>query len=142
MGEIIIKTDPAIEKTFANYPESAKSQLLNLRKLIIASASEIDGILELEETLRWGEPSFITKHGSTLRMDWKPRAPGEYAMYFQCTTRLVETFKMVFGNLFQYEDNRAIIFQLDQKIPEEALKACIKATLNYHKVKHLITLGL
>ncbi len=69
MGEIIIKTDPAIEKTFANYPESAKSQLLNLRKLIIASASEIDGILELEETLRWGEPSFITKHGSTLRMD-------------------------------------------------------------------------
>ncbi len=75
-------------------------------------------------------------------MDWKPRAPGEYALYFQCTTRLVETFKMVFGNLFQYEGNRAIIFQLDQKIPEEALKACIKATLNYHKVKHLITLGL
>jgi predicted DNA-binding transcriptional regulator YafY len=38
--------------------------------------------------------------------------------------------------------SRAIVFQLNQEIPVLELKACIKATLMYHKVKHHITLGI
>jgi hypothetical protein len=49
---------------------------------------------------------------------------------------------MVFGDLFEYEKNRAILFQLDQEIPVNELKKCINATLMYHKVKDDITLGL
>lgn len=63
-------------------------------------------------------------------------------MYFQCTTRLVETFKLVFGELFEYEKNRTIIFQLDQSIAIIELKKCIKATLLYHKVKDDSTLKI
>lgn len=93
-------------------------------------------------TLKWGEPSFVTKIGSTLRMDWKSKAPDQYALYFQCTSRLVDTFRMVFNHKFHYKGNRAIVFRLNQKIPVMELKECIKATLTYHEVKHLITLGI
>lgn len=60
-------------------------------------------INKLEETLKWGEPRFLNKNGSTLRIDWKEKTPNQYQMYFKCTSRLVETFKMVFGDLFEYE---------------------------------------
>ena len=63
-------TDPKVKDIFDNYPESVANQLINLRKLILNTALEIDGLDELEETLKWGEPSYLTKHGSTVRMDW------------------------------------------------------------------------
>src|SRR5690606_8023652 len=103
---------------------------------------EIEEISKLEEALKWGEPSFLTKSGSTVRIDWKKTKPDQYAIYFQCTSRLVPTFKMVYKNVFKFEGNRAIIFQLEDNIPKEELKNCIKATLMYHKVKHLPTLGI
>lgn len=37
-----------------------------LRELVIETAGETHGVDVLEETLKWGEPSFITKNGSTL----------------------------------------------------------------------------
>ena len=137
-----IKTDPKVEKTFANYPVSVRRKMQKLRELVIETARETEGISRLEETLKWGEPSFITKNGSTLRIDWKEKTPEQIAMYFQCTSRLVDTFRLVFDHKFQYEGKRAILFPLDQKIPIEELKACIKASLIYHKVKHLETLGI
>jgi hypothetical protein len=142
MGNLKLKTDPKIKQVFANYPDIVRNEMQFLRKLVIETATETEDIDKLEETLKWGEPSFVTHYGSTLRMDWKERTPNQYAMYFQCTSRLVDTFRMVFNNKFQYEGNRAIVFQLKQRIPVLELKECIKACLTYHKVKHLETLGI
>ena len=142
MNKLIVKTNPEVDLIFANYPDFVQDKMQYLRALVIATAKEIESIAVLEETLKWGEPSYITKYGSTLRMDWKEKSPGQYVMYFQCTSRLVDTFKLLFSNTFQFEGKRAIVFQLDQKIPELELKQCIKATLTYHKVKDMITLGI
>lgn len=142
MGKLVLKTDPKVKEIFANYPDSVRDQMQFLKNLVIETAEETEGISEMEITLKWGEPSFVTKNGSTLRMDWKERAPDQYAMYFQCTSRLVDTFRMAFDHKFQYEGNRAIVFQLNQKVPVVELKECIKASLTYHNVKHLITLGI
>ncbi|SHG73335.1 protein of unknown function (DU1801) [Salegentibacter echinorum] len=137
-----LKTDPKVEKTFASYPHSVRDEMQKLRTLVIKTARETEGIPKLEETLKWGKPSFITKNGSTLRIDWKEKAPDQIAMYFQCTTRLVDTFRLIFDHKFQYEKKRALIFPLNQEIPIEELKSCIKAALIYHKIKHLETLGI
>jgi hypothetical protein len=137
-----IRSDPDIEAVFANYPYFVHDKMLSLRKLVHETVEELETVTALEETLKWGEPSFLTKHGSTLRMDWKDKSPDQYALYFKCTSRLVPTFKTVFGDLFTYEGNRAILFRLDDHLPEDEVKACIKATLMYHKVKHLPMLGL
>lgn len=142
MSKLEIKTNPKIEEVFANYPDFVLDKMQYLRQLVIETAEETEGVSTLEETLKWGEPSFVTKKGSTLRMDWKPKIPDQYAMYFQCTSRLVETFRLAYDDKLIYEGNRAIVFPINQKIPVFELKECIKAALTYHKVKHLITLGI
>ena len=142
MGNLLVKTDPKVEEVFSSYPEFVRDKMQYLRQLVIETAKETEGVFTLEETLKWGEPSFVTINGSTLRMDWKPKTPNQYALYFQCTSRLVDTFRLVYDQKFQYEGKRAIIFQLNQKIPVEETKECIKDSLTYHNVKHLITLGI
>lgn len=142
MSVLEIETNPEVEFVFSNYPDSIRDKMLNLRALVIETAKEIEAITVLQETLKWGEPSFITKIGSTIRMDWKEKSPNQYAMYFQCTSRLVETFKMIFRDTFNFEGKRAIVFQLEEEIPTASLKHCIKAALTYHKVKTLPTLGI
>ena len=138
-----VSTDPRIEEIFDRYPEAIKNKMKFLRQLALETAQESDSVHHLEETLKWGEPSFITNCGSTLRMDWKTKTPNQYALYFQCNSRLVDTFRMVFEHTFQYEGKRAIILPIDQeKIPVEELKECIKAALCYHRVKHLPLLGI
>lgn len=134
-------SNPKVQEVFNTYPKEVKPQLLYLRELVLEVAKEVNGLEKLEETLKWGEPSYLTKHGSTLRMDWKPKRPHQYAMYFQCASRLVSTFKTIYKNEFKFEGNRAILFELDNKIPEAELKHCILLALTYHKRKHLPLLG-
>ncbi|MEQ9188344.1 MAG: hypothetical protein RLP15_11460 [Cryomorphaceae bacterium] len=75
-------------------------------------------------------------------MDWKPKTPDQYCLYFKCTSRLVETFKLVHKGRFDFEGNRAIVFRPNTTVPKKELKQCITAALTYHKVKKLHTLGL
>ena len=60
-----------VEEVFNNYPEPMRQKLMFLRHLVLETASETEGVNKLEETLKWGEPSYLTKNGSTIRMDWK-----------------------------------------------------------------------
>ncbi|MEX2485402.1 MAG: DUF1801 domain-containing protein [Brumimicrobium sp.] len=142
MEKVKLKTSSKFNNKFDSYPTEVRNKMQYLRELVIETANETEDINNLEETLKWGEPSFVTKNGSTLRMDWKEKSPNQYAMYFQCSSRLMDTFRMVFDNKFQFEGNRAIVFQINQELPVMELKECIKATLTYHKVKHLTTLGM
>tara|TARA_R100000152_G_C6738109_1_gene162071 strand:- start:262 stop:690 length:429 start_codon:yes stop_codon:yes gene_type:complete len=142
MSTFKLKSNPQVKAVFDNYPEHVRDKMNQLRALVIKTAEETSSVTGLEETLKWGEPSYKTKNGSTLRMDWKAKTPGQYAMFFQCSSRLVETFRIVFEDEFKFEGKRAIIFDLNQELPVEQLKECIKATLTYHDVKHLMTLGI
>ena len=142
MKNLQIKTSPEVELVFNNYPASVRKKILNLRRLVIEAANEIEEITNLEETLKWGEPSYLVKKGSTIRIDWKKNKPDQYAIYFKCTSKLVPTFKMVYNDIFKFEGNRAIVFQMNDKLPEVELKNCIKVGLTYHKVKQLPILGL
>ena len=92
--------------------------------------------------MKWGEPSYLVKKGSTIRMDWKAKSPDQYAMYFKCTSKLVPTFREVYGETFSYENNRAIVFGLDDEIPEAELKVCIGLALQYHLLKEKPRLGV
>lgn len=133
----------SVSEVFDSYPDAVSNKLLFLRQLIFETASEL-GINDLEETLKWGEPSYITKMGSTLRVAWRKTYPNEYGIFFNCKTTLVDTFKEVYPELFRFEGNRAILFYVDdnRKIPINALKHCIALSLTYHSIKHLPMLGI
>jgi len=134
-------SNPKVKDVLNSYPKFVKHQLLHLRELVLEVASEIDGLEKLEETLKWGEPSYLTKYGSTVRIDWKEKNPELFAIYFKCTSSLVPTFKTIYKDKFNFEGNRAIVFKLNDKIPDTELKHCISMALTYHKIKHLPLLG-
>ncbi|QFU22328.1 DUF1801 domain-containing protein [Shewanella eurypsychrophilus] len=129
-----------IKQKFDAYPDNIAQILMGLRQTILDLAAELeDG--EVEEALKWGEPSYIVKHGSTVRFDWKVATPSQYRIYFNCNTRLVETFKELYGNTFTYEGNRAMVFSTSDIIPLTELKHCLSLSLRYHSIKHLPLLG-
>ena len=127
-------------KKFELYPEAISDQLLLIRDLIFEVAEE-DDVGEVTETLKWGEPSYLVSGGSTVRFDWKPRHPNQFSVYFNCKTTLIETFREIYGELFAYNGNREIVFNMVEPVPRNELKHCISLALQYHKVKHLPLLG-
>ena len=131
-----------VNQLIESYPSTAKKRLMQLRQLIIDTAKETEGVHQLLETTKWGEPSYVTKTGSTIRMDWKGGTPDKYYMYFICTTELVRTFRFIFGEDLHFEGNRAIVLDLNKPIPSTALKRCIVLALTYKKIKHLPMLGV
>lgn len=134
-------SNPEVEAVFENYPEPIREKMLSLRRVVFETAAETDGVGTVKETLRWGEPSYITDGGTTVRMDWKPSDPDQYALYFHCQTAVVDTCKEVYGDVLRCEDNRAIVFDEDQELPVEEVKHCLSMALTYHDRKHLPLLG-
>lgn len=109
-----------------------------LRQLIFDTAAGIDGVGKIDETLRWGEPAYLTsesKSGSTIRIGWKKSNPSKYAMYFHCQTTLVHSFRKLYPEDFVYEGNRAIVFDENAPISIKKLSSCIAAALTYHRRK-------
>jgi hypothetical protein len=126
---------PEVAAVFLAYPEKIREKLLFLRDLIFDVASAVESVGELEETLKWGEPSYRTvkpKTGSTIRIHWKKSLGERYGMYFICTTTLVDTFKEMYPTEFTYEGKRAILFDLNDEIPKDKLRHCIELALTYH----------
>ncbi len=124
-----------VKEVFDRYPEHVRPYLLSLRQLILDTASETEGTGTLEETLKWGEPSYLTsqtKSGSTIRIDWKKRHADVYAMYFNCQTNLVSTFREIYSDELTFEGNRSIVFNLGNELPVDALTHCISMALTYH----------
>ena len=133
MGRKIV--DPKVEAAFDVFPPEVRKTLMRLRKLIFDVAYETEGVGKLEETLKWGQPSYLTKKsksGSTIRIGREKKTEGDYAIYFKCQTSLVATFKELYKNKFRYEGNRAILFSVSDKIPVRELSHCIAMALTYH----------
>ena len=141
MTEMMEIVNPDVSRVFESYPESMRGKMLRLRKIVLETASETEGVDAVVETLKWGEPSYITKGGSTVRIGWKEKTPGQYAIYFNCNSSLVETFKAVYGEVFAFDGKRAIVFGVDDELPIAELKHCISLALTYHRVKRLPLLG-
>jgi hypothetical protein len=124
---------PSVIAVFDIYPPALRSKLLALRQLIFATAAETDGVGPLQETLKWGEPAYVTttKSGSTVRIHCK-KDQTRYAIYFNCNTTLVDTFRSLFPTTFSFEGNRAIVFNTADELPKKELVFCIAMALTYH----------
>lgn len=129
-----------VNARFEAYPKHVKPRMQALRELILSLAVE-EGIAPIMETLKWGEPSYVASKGSTIRFDWKEKSPETFSIYFICSTRLVDTFREVYPDVFEFEGNRALVFNLTDSLPLAPLKHCLRMALRYHEVKHLPLLG-
>jgi len=132
---------PALQRevaaVFDQYPTGARRRLLALRRLIFDTAEKTDGVGEITETVKWGEPAYLTsnKTGTTLRLGWKPRDPTRYALYVNCQTNLIALFRDMFAPRLTFEGNRAIIFDVEETVPTKQVAICVAAALTYHRRK-------
>ncbi len=126
----------AVQRTYGSYPAPVRARLLVLRELIFATAASTGGVGAIEETLKWGEPAYLTtqsKSGSTIRLGWKKSAPARYAIYFNCNTTLVDTFRSIFPHDFVFDGSRALVFEQAATLPADAVAFCIASALTYHR---------
>lgn len=133
-------SDAGVAKKFDTYPDDMRERLLELREIVFDVAEEAN-IENLKEVLKWNEPGYTCKNGSTLRMDWKKAKPDHYSLFFNCNTKLISTFRKLFGDRFTFVGNREIAIKPDEPVDMEALRSCILLALTYHKRKHLELLG-
>ena len=75
--------------------------------------------------------------GSTIRVAWKKRTPGEVGLYLSCQTTLVDTFRTLFPEL-KFDGNRALKLALDDTLPFDALGLCVEAALTYQLRKKAV----
>jgi hypothetical protein len=125
---------------FNDYPEPAQQLLLTVRQLIVLVAAE-HGLGYVEESIKWGEASFLVKGGTAIRIDWKAKDPEFVKLFFHCQTRLVATFREIYPAELRYEGNRAVLVPLTANIQHLPLTHCILLAMHYHQLKHLPLLG-
>jgi hypothetical protein len=78
--------DRAVASVFKAYPADIRRRLMVLRALMFETAAKTEGVGRLTETLKWGQPSYLTAEtgsGSTVRIDRLKKGSG-YAIYFHC----------------------------------------------------------
>lgn len=134
--------ESAVEAVFNFYPERARPTMFALRDLVFTTSQRLGLSNHLTETLKWGEPSYLSKTGSTLRIHWKEADPNGCRLFFHCQTSLVETFRALYPGVFVYEGNRAIRVGVGEEIDLDRLGHCIELSLQYHEIKHLPLLGV
>jgi len=128
-------SDPGVRAAFEAFPPAVRERLMELRALIYAVAGATEGVGELEEALKWGQPSYLTsrtRSGSTIRIGREKKTAGDFGIYFKCNTDLVSRFRERHGAVFRYEGNRAILFAVEDPFPDPELGDCISLALRYH----------
>lgn len=125
----------SIETQLDHHPEPVRSALERLRRLILDTAAATPGVSEVEETLRWGQPSYLTKTGSTIRIDALKGSGSRYALYVHCQTDLVARFRNLYGEALTYEGKRALIFDAAEPLDEDMVAHCVALALTYHSRK-------
>lgn len=130
--------DSSVKAAFDARPKPARKQLLALRELILETAKATPGVGRIEETLKWGQPSYLTpetKSGTTIRIDAAKDAPDQVALYVHCQTSLIGSFRELYPDAFAFEGNRAILIDTGEPLPREPLRHCIGLALTYHARK-------
>ncbi len=129
--------NPAVKKAFDNYPRQVTDRLLLLRELIFRIAEESDEIGQIEETLKWDNPSYLThapKSGTTIRLSNIRADDDKYAMSVHCQTSLVSDFRQIYPEL-TYDGNRSLLFHVNAKLPLATVEHFISSALTYHHRK-------
>lgn len=115
-------------------PEAAASHLRALRDLIFETAEATPQVGEIEETLKWGEPAYLThapKTGTTLRLGWDKT--GDHARLFvPCQTTLIETWRAHYNETLDFVGNREVSLPTYRPLPRAELQHCIAMALTYH----------
>lgn len=121
---------PEIQAAFDKFSPDERKKLLVVRRLIFECAAAI-GANPVAESLRWGQPSYLVKNGSSLRLGIGKT--GQAAIFAHCQSSIISNFATVFGADFQLDGTRAVYLdQVEQGVLEK-LRFLILHGLQYKR---------
>lgn len=123
-----------VAAAFAAFAAPERAALMRLRELIFEVAAQTDGIGPLQETLKWGQPAYLTpttKSGTTIRLG--SANPGEVALYTHCQSSVISDFAAHAGDGHRIEGNRGVHLAIDNDLDHPALRQLIRSALTYHQ---------
>ncbi|MGI9388335.1 MAG: DUF1801 domain-containing protein [Methyloligellaceae bacterium] len=128
-------TDSDVQAVFYGHDPKVRETLRELRKVVFRAADATPGVGALQETLKWGQISYLPRKprvGTTVRID-RPALPDARAsLFFHCQTTLLETFRERYPDSFTYVDNRSVQLDADWALHEAELQHCLGLALSYH----------
>jgi hypothetical protein len=127
--------DAKVAAVFKAYPPAVRTRLLALREMAFDVAIAAPDVGPLTETLKWGQPSYLTTEsgsGTTVRIDRLKGRDDGYAVYFHCQSGLVETFRTICPDTFAYEGKRALLFGTKGRVPVRELRHCLALAFTHH----------
>lgn len=123
-----------VDRALSALPAPIGKRLLQVRALIFATAAADEQVGRLTETLKWGEPAYLTDatgSGSTIRLG-RVKDSADAAILFNCKTTLIDTFRERFPDQFEYRQTRALLLPVAGKLPKRELAVCLSLALTYH----------
>ncbi|WP_026311775.1 DUF1801 domain-containing protein [Bradyrhizobium huanghuaihaiense] len=123
-----------VSRAFDAFPAPMRKRLLQVRDLIFATAAVHEEVGRLSETLKWGEPAYLTEEtgsGSTIRLG-RLKDSEHAAILFNCRTTLVDSFRERFPDQFEYRQTRALLLPVAGKLQKRELAVCLSLALTYH----------
>ena len=125
----------AVKSAFDGFDPEVRKRALAIRGLIgeVASKTDCGG---LEETLKWGFPSYLagSGRGTTIRLEPGPSNEG-VAMRVHCQSRMMERFVDRPSVGVKPDGSRGILIPLKGKLPLTELRRFIGLALTYHDWK-------
>ena len=118
-------------------PRAARASVVAVRALILETAASLPEVGPLTETLKWGQPAYLTaqsKSGTTIRLGWDADG-GAISLFVHCQTSLVDTWRQRYGDELTFVGNREISIPTDTDLPRAPLQHCIAMALTYHSRK-------
>lgn len=126
-------TDPNVASLFASYSQPSQQKLRSIRDAIFRVANETPVVGQIEETLKWGQPAYLTwqsKSGTTIRIS--TLRSGGFGIFAHCQTTVISDFKLLFPKEFRYDGNRGVIFNETDELNFDHLDILIHGALTYH----------
>ena len=126
----------AVAAAFDAFAPVQRKTLLALRDIILETAASNPRIGDLDESLKWAEPAYRPvrpRTGSKVRLGLSPATPSGCAIFVNCKTSLLASYRDLYPDLFGFEGERALVLPAGAPIPARAVGHCISLALTYHR---------
>ncbi len=114
---------PEVKAAFDKLPEGPRADLLAVRKMILSAG------VEVEEALRWGQPAYLAKKGTTIRLGLTKA--GLPSVFTHCQSSVMGDVQAVVGGGLNWDGNRGLSWSQGD-LPDEVLRLIIQRALSYH----------
>ena len=122
---------PAVAAAFDAFPDHARPTLLALRDAIFDTAATLP-VGRVEETLKWGQPSYATPDtnaATPIRLGLAKS--GRVAILTHCQTTVMSDFRALAPPDLDFDGNRALHLDPTSPPPAHIVTPLIRAALTY-----------